>query len=142
MDQDLLVSKTGTIERCCKRARDEYEKDPTTFVGDITRQDAATLNVIRAWEAAVEMGDHVLAERGLGPAHDEREVITLLADHGWIEAALAEDLKRMGEFCRAEWDHQAAPLPALVTIIKRGLDDFEAYARALVAGAGEDGTAA
>ena len=146
MDQELLVSKTGTIERCCKRARDEYEKDPTTFVGDITRQDAATLNVIRAWEAAVEMGDYVLAERGLGPAHDEREVMTLLADHGWIEAALAEDLKRTGEFCRAEWDHQAAPLPALVTIIKRGLDDFEAYARALVAGAAEspadDGAAA
>jgi uncharacterized protein YutE (UPF0331/DUF86 family) len=135
MDRELLVSKTGTIERCCKRARDEYEKDPTTFVGDITRQDAATLNVIRAWEAAVEMGDYVLADRGLGPAHDEREVITLLADNGWIEPTLAEDLKRTGEFCRAEWDHQAAPLPALVTIIKRGLDDFEVYARALAAGA-------
>ena len=79
MDNDLLVSKMGTIERCCKRARDEYEKDPTTFVGDITRQDAATLNVIRAWEAAVEMGDHVLGELGIGPAQDEREVITLLA---------------------------------------------------------------
>lgn len=135
MDQELLVSKTGTIERCCKRARDEYEKDPTTFVGDVTRQDAATLNVIRAWEAAVEMGDHVLASLGLGPAQDERAIVTLLAEHGWIDAALAEDLKRTGEFCRAEWDHQAAPLPALVTIIKRGLDDFDVYARALVTGA-------
>ena len=135
MDNDLLVSKTGTIERCCKRARDEYEKDPTTFVGDITRQDAATLNVVRAWEAAVEMGDYVLGSLDLGQARDEREVITLLAEHGWIEAALAEDLKRTGEFCRAEWDYQAAPLPALVTIIKRGLDEFDAYARALLAGA-------
>jgi uncharacterized protein YutE (UPF0331/DUF86 family) len=136
MDSDLLVSKTGTIERCIKRARDEYEKDPTTFVGDITRQDAATLNVIRAWEAAVEMGDYVLSQRGLGPARDEREVITLLADHGWIDPALGEDLKRTGEFCRAEWDYQASPLPALVTIIKRGLDDFDAFASALVARAG------
>jgi uncharacterized protein YutE (UPF0331/DUF86 family) len=135
MDNDLLVSKMGTIERCCKRARDEYEKDPTTFVGDITRQDAATLNVIRAWEAAVEMGDYVLGNLDLGPARDEREVVTLLAENGWIEAALAEDLKRTGEFCRAEWDYQAAPLPALVTIIKRGLDEFDAYARALLAGA-------
>jgi len=135
MDNDLLVSKLGTIERCCKRARDEYEKDPTTFVGDITRQDAATLNVVRAWEAAVEMGDYVLGSLDLGQARDEREVITLLAEHGWIEAALAEDLKRTGEFCRAEWDYQAAPLPALVTIIKRGLDEFDAYARALLAGA-------
>jgi uncharacterized protein YutE (UPF0331/DUF86 family) len=135
MDNDLLVSKLGTIERCCKRARDEYEKDPTTFVGDITRQDAATLNVIRAWEAAVEMGDYVLGSLDLGHARDEREVITLLAEHGWIEAALAEDLKRTGEFCRAEWNYQAAPLPALVTIIKRGLDEFDAYARALLSGA-------
>ena len=139
MDDTVLIGKTAIIERCCRRAREEYEKDPTTFVGDLTRQDAATLNVIRAWEAAVEMGDHVLAEHGLGPAHDEREVIALLAEHGWIDATLAEDLKRTGEFCRAEWDHQAAPLPALVTIIKRGLDDFEAYARALLAGATEGG---
>jgi len=136
MDNDLLVSKTGTIERCIKRARDEYEKDPTTFVGDITRQDAATLNVIRAWEAVVEMGDHVLGQLGLA-AHDEREVISLLEDQGWIDPALGEDLKRTGEFCRAEWDHQAAPLPALVTIIKRGLDDVDAYARALLVRAAE-----
>jgi uncharacterized protein YutE (UPF0331/DUF86 family) len=137
MDNDLLVSKTGTIERCIKRARDEYEKDPTTFVGDITRQDAATLNVIRAWEAAVEMGDYVLAHAGLGPAHDEREVISLLQENGWLDPALGEDLKRTGEFCRADWDYQASPLPALVTIIKRGLDDFDAYARALLARAAD-----
>jgi uncharacterized protein YutE (UPF0331/DUF86 family) len=133
MDDDVLVSKAGTIERCCGRAREEYEKDPTTFVGDATRQDAATLNVIRAWEAAVEMGDYVIAQAALGVPADEREVITLLAANGWIDPALAEDLKRTGEFCRAEWDYQAAPLPALVAIIKRGLDDFSAYAGALLA---------
>lgn len=133
MDDDVLISKAATIERCCKRAREEYEKDPTTFVGDVTRQDAATLNVIRAWEAAVEMGDYVIGIAGLGTPRDERHVIAILADNGWIDETLAEDLKRTGEFCRAEWDYQAAPLPALVTIIKRGLDDFNAYTRALLA---------
>jgi uncharacterized protein YutE (UPF0331/DUF86 family) len=133
MDDDVLVNKAATIERCCRRAREEYEKDPTTFVGDVTRQDAATLNVIRAWEAAVEMGDYLIGKHALGVPRDEREVIALLAGQGWIAPALAEDLKRTGEFCRAEWDYQAAPLPALVTIIKRGLDDFAAYAGALLA---------
>jgi uncharacterized protein YutE (UPF0331/DUF86 family) len=132
MNDDVLTSKAGTIERCCKRARDEYEKDPTTFVGDVTRQDAATLNVIRAWEAAVEMGDYALGQAGVTLARDEREVITMLAQLGWIDPVLAEDLKRTGEFCRAEWDTQAGPLPALVAIIKRGLADFEAYAAALL----------
>jgi uncharacterized protein YutE (UPF0331/DUF86 family) len=133
MSDEVLTSKAVTIERCCKRAREEYEKDPTTFVGDVTRQDAATLNVIRAWEAAVEMGDYVLGMARLGLASDEREVIGMLAEHGFIDGAVAEDLKRTGEFCRAEWDYQNAPLPALVTIIKRGLDDFEAYAGTLLA---------
>jgi uncharacterized protein YutE (UPF0331/DUF86 family) len=132
MSDEVLTSKAATIERCCKRAREEYEKDPTTFVGDITRQDAATLNVIRAWEATVEMGDYVLGMARLGLASDEREVISMLAEHGFIDPAVAEDLKRTGEFCRSEWDYQNAPLPALVTIIKRGLDDFEAYAGALL----------
>jgi uncharacterized protein YutE (UPF0331/DUF86 family) len=132
---DLLLKKAGIIERCCNRAREEYERDPTTFTDDITRQDAATLNVIRAWEAAIEMGDYVIGCARLGPAQDEREVITLLAEHGWIAPIVAENLKRTGEFCRAEWDYQAAPLPALVTIIKRGLGDFTEYAAALTSGA-------
>jgi hypothetical protein len=135
MQDDILVSKAATIERCCARARAEFDKDPATFPDDVTRQDAATLNVIRAWEAAIEMGDYVIGNARLGLPQDEREVITLLAEHGWIAPTLAEDLKRSGEFCRAEWDYQAAPLPALVTIIKRGLDDFTDYAAALLGGA-------
>lgn len=135
MEDDILVSKAATIERCCARAREEFDKDPATFPDDVTRQDAATLNVIRAWEAAIEMGDYVIGSARLGLPQDEREVITLLAEHGWIAPTLAEDLKRTGEFCRAEWDYQAAPLPALVTIVKRGLDDFTDYAAALLGGA-------
>lgn len=135
MDDDILIRKAGIIERCCRRARDEYEKDPASFHDDVTRQDAATLNVIRAWEAAIEMGDYVIGCARLGRPQDERDVIALLAEHGWIAPALGENLKRTGEFCRAEWDYQAAPLPALVTIIARGLADFTDYAAALTAGA-------
>jgi uncharacterized protein YutE (UPF0331/DUF86 family) len=133
MGDEVLVSKTAMIEHCVCRAREEYEKDPLTFFDDITRRDAATLNVIRAWEAAVEMGDYVVGAQALGTPQDEREVFTLLQENGWIDGVLAEDLKRTGEFCRAEWDYQAAPLPALVTIVKRGLDDLQAFAQALLA---------
>jgi hypothetical protein len=33
---DLLLKKAGIIERCCNRAREEYERDPTTFTDDST----------------------------------------------------------------------------------------------------------
>ncbi|MDB5952667.1 MAG: hypothetical protein JWR65_4522 [Massilia sp.] len=132
MSDPVLVSKMAIIAHCVARARAEYDKDPNTFFDDITRRDAATLNVLRAWEAAVEMGDEVIGTHALGTPGDEREVFTLLEAGGWIDALLAEDLKRTGEFCRAEFDYQAGPLPALVTIIKRGLDDLLAFALALV----------
>lgn len=132
MSDPVLVSKMAMIAHCVARAREEYARDPTTFFDDLTRRDAATLNVLRAWEAAVEMGDEVIGTHALGTPRDEREVFTLLSTHGWIDALLAEDLKRTGEFCRAEFDYQAGPLPALVTIIKRGLDELQAFALALV----------
>ena len=53
---DVLINKAATIERCVNRARDEYDKDPSTFATDFTRQDAAILNIQRACEAALDMG--------------------------------------------------------------------------------------
>ena len=132
MNDPVLASKMAMIAHCVARAREEYDKDTITFFGDITRRDAATLNVLRAWEAAVEMGDEVIGTHALGTPGDERAVFTLLASHGWIDATLAADLKHTSEFCRAEFDYQAAPLPALVTIVKRGLDGLQAFALALV----------
>jgi hypothetical protein len=43
MADDVLVNKAATIERCVKRAREEYERDAAGFAADFTRQDAAIL---------------------------------------------------------------------------------------------------
>lgn len=51
MLDDVLLNKAATVERCVARAREEFERDPATFTSDLTRQDAATLNVQRASRA-------------------------------------------------------------------------------------------
>jgi hypothetical protein len=56
MADDVLLNKAASIERCIKRARDEYASEPDTFVQSLTRQDAAILNIQRACEAALDMG--------------------------------------------------------------------------------------
>lgn len=60
MVDDVLINKAATIERCVARVREEYAKDPVTFSIDFTRQDAAILNIQRACEAALDMGQHVI----------------------------------------------------------------------------------
>ena len=60
MADDVLLNKAATIERCIVRAREEYNADPANFATNYTHQDAAILNIQRACEAALDMGNHVI----------------------------------------------------------------------------------
>lgn len=121
------------IERCVARAREEYATDPATFATNFTRQDAAILNIQRACEAALDMGQHLVRREKLGVPQSARDVFALLAQGGWIHAPLADGLKRMVGFRNiAVHDDQALQLPITVTIIEKHLDEFLQYSQALL----------
>ena len=84
MVDDVLINKAATIERCVARAREEYAVDPAGFAENFTRQDAAILNIQRACEAALDMGQHLIRRERLGVPQSARDVFTLLAQAGWI----------------------------------------------------------
>ena len=118
MLDDVLINKAATIERCVTRAREEYLRDPASFATDFTRQDAATLNIQRACEAALDMGQHLIRRERLGIPQSARDVFTLLAQSQRIDPALADSLKRMVGFRNiAVHDYQALQLPIMVAII-------------------------
>ena len=128
MADDVLLNKAATIERCVARARDEYAADPTTFAENYTRQDAAILNIQRACEASLDMGQHVIRRYGLGLPQSARDVFGLLAQAGWIDTELAEILKRMVGFRNiAVHDYKSLQLPITVNVITKHLDDFLRY---------------
>lgn len=81
MADDVLINKAATIERCVARAREEYAANPESFATDYTRQDAAILNIQRACEAALDMGQHLIRREKLGIPQSTRDVFSLLA-HG------------------------------------------------------------
>ena len=133
MADDVLINKAATIERCVQRAREEYARAPATFATDFTRQDAAILNIQRACEAALDMGQHLIRRDRLGVPQSARDVFTLLAQAGRISAALADSLKRMVGFRNiAMHDYQALQLPITVAIIEKHLDQFLHYSQALL----------
>jgi uncharacterized protein YutE (UPF0331/DUF86 family) len=122
---DVLVNKAATIERCVARAREEYNTDPASFASNFTRQDAAVLNVQRACEAALDMGQHLVRRERLGVPQSARDVFDLLARSGWIDAELAESLKRMVAFRNiAVHDYRSLLLPITVNVITLHLGDF------------------
>ena len=130
---DVILNKAATVERCVARALEEYEKEPATFGADHTRQDAAILNIQRACQAALDIGQHVIRRERLGIPQSSRDVFTLLADAGWIDGGLADVMRRMVGFRNvAVHNYQALQLPITVAIITTHLDDFLAYTRAII----------
>ena len=133
MADDVLINKAATIERCVIRAREEYDRGPATFATDFTRQDAAILNIQRACEAALDMGQHLIRREKLGVPQSARDVFELLARGGWIDVALAEGLKRMVGFRNiAVHDYQVLQLPITVAIIQKHLDEFLQFSQGVL----------
>ena len=133
MADDVLINKAATIERCVMRAREEYAANPSGFASDFTRQDAAILNIQRACEAALDMGQHVIRRERLGIPQSARDVFTLLARAGWIDAGLAESLRRMVGFRNiAVHEYQTLQMPVTIAIITQHLDDFLDYSRRML----------
>ncbi|MEE8587412.1 MAG: DUF86 domain-containing protein [Acidobacteriota bacterium] len=133
MADDVLITKAATIERCVARAREEYLCDPESFASSYTRQDAAILNIQRACEAALDMGQHLIRRERLGLPQSARDVFALLADSGWIELELADVLKRMVGFRNiAVHDYRELQLSITVSVITRHLDDFLQFSQALL----------
>jgi len=137
MADDLLLNKAATIERCVARAREEYAKDPSTFATDYTRQDAAILNIQRACEACLDIGQILIRRHRLGVPQNSRDVFALLAQGRIIDTELAERLQRMVGFRNiAVHDYKRLQIPIAITVIEKHLDDFLLFSTAILRGDG------
>ncbi|PUE50487.1 toxin-antitoxin antitoxin component [Limnohabitans sp. 2KL-1] len=133
MADDVLLNKAATIERCVARARDEFNADPETFATNLTRQDAAILNIQRACEAALDMGHHIIRRESLGLPQSSRDVFALLANANWLDPELAESMKHMVGFRNiAVHEYQTLQLPITVNIIQLHLDEFLVFSRQML----------
>lgn len=132
MADEVLLNKAATIERCVARAREEYAASEH-FDTDYTRQDAAILNIQRACEASLDMGQHLIRREKLGLPQSARDVFDVLARAGLIEAPLAKALQKMVGFRNiAVHDYQRLLLPIAVSVITLHLDEFLQYSLALL----------
>lgn len=133
MADDILLNKAASIERCVARAREEYAKNPATFAEDLTRQDAAILNLQRACEASIDAGNRLIRLQRLGLPQSSREVFDILARERLIDASLATSMKQMTGFRNvAVHDYQAVQIPIVIAIIEKHTDDLLAYATRLI----------
>lgn len=92
---EVVLSIAARLERYVARVQEEYNKDPTTFANDITRQEAAIMNIVRAVAAALDIGEHLIRKHKLGVPKSQFDVINQIAMAGFMTVEVAENLKKM-----------------------------------------------
>ena len=124
MPDDVIVAKAAIVERCIARARQELAAS-ADFAADITRQDAAILNIERACDAAIDIANRIVRLRGLGVPVSARDSVDKLAEAGLIDQGLSDRLVRMVGFRNlAIHQYDKLDLTIVRAVIERGLDDL------------------
>lgn len=129
---DAIAQKAVRLERCVARAREELNAS-TDFRHDHTRQDAAILNVQRACELAIDMGNMVIAHEAWGLPQGAREMFAILARQGLIDDAMSTGLQNMVGFRNvAVHEYDVLDLGIAERVIRHELDALLRFAGLLM----------
>jgi len=124
MIDDVILNKTEIVKRCIRRANEEYAHNPKNLE-NYTKQDSITLNIQRACEAIIDLGMHVIAERGLGIPQTSRDTFDILQNNEIISHEMSERLKAMIGFRNiAIHNYQGLNLKIIQAIIDKDLKDL------------------
>ncbi len=132
-DHDLRDAKIESIRRCLGRITANTPPHPEALAADYDRQDIVSVNLQRAIQLCVDLGAHLIAERGSEAPSTMAETFTVLADLEVIERELAERLRRavgfrnisVHEYERIDWHR-------VYELITTRLEDFRAFVAAVV----------
>jgi uncharacterized protein YutE (UPF0331/DUF86 family) len=129
MIDDIVLNKTDTIKKCVQRVYEEYADNPNNL-NNITKQDSIILNIQRACEAAIDLGMHVIAEKGLGIPQWSRDAFDILYVQGIIDNSISERLKAMVGFRNiAIHNYQKLSIKIIQSIIEKHLKDLFDFAK-------------
>lgn len=133
MENDVLINKAATIERCLARVEEEYIGHEEELETNFTRQDSIILNLQRACEAAIDAAMHVVRTRKLGVPQESREAFTMLHETGMISKDLQERLQAMVGFRNvAVHDYRTLNLDIVRSILEHRLGDFREFSGILL----------
>jgi uncharacterized protein YutE (UPF0331/DUF86 family) len=126
---DVVINKIQSIQRCVRRAREEYQKDLEGFASNYTRQDAAMLNVVRACETAIDLANHGIRVRKLGIPVSSADTFELLRAERIIDSGLAGRMQKMVGFRNAVvHQYTKVDISIVQAVIVSELDELLAFA--------------
>lgn len=127
---EILVNKKTSIERCVKRIQEDFDED---FLTNYTKQDAVILNIERACQAAIDMGNHVLKVNNFGLPQSNRDTFLKLEKNRIISIELSRKMQAMTGFRNlAVHDYSSVNIEVVIDIVKNRLQDITDFSNTLI----------
>ncbi|HCL56033.1 MAG TPA: hypothetical protein DHW82_03370 [Spirochaetia bacterium] len=124
---EIIFNKIESIKRCLKRIREEYQDDEKNLF-NFTKQDSIILNLQRACELTIDIGNYIIAKNQYETPKTSRDVFEILAQQGVVSKDISVKLQRMVGFRNlAVHDYQELDIEILKSVIQNHLKDFEHY---------------
>ena len=95
-DPDLVAKRLAVIDTCVRELRELARPDAIRV--DVREQRFVEHTLQLAIQAALDAASHIVSDERLGEPRTNRELFTLLARGGWIDAELAVKLGDMAGF--------------------------------------------
>lgn len=92
IDEPVVRRRLRTLDELMQRLRQLSETSRSEFLDDATKQAAAERYLQVAVQVVLDLGAHVLSERGVVDWEEYREVPLRLADEGVLPRPLADRL--------------------------------------------------
>jgi len=125
IDDDVLLNKSASIERCLTRIDEEYSGHEHELRTNFIRQDAIILNILRACEAAIDTAMHIVRIKKLGIPQESRDAFTLLNKAGLLDDVLTAQMQAMVGFHNiAVHDYQKLNIDIVEMIVKERVAGF------------------
>jgi uncharacterized protein YutE (UPF0331/DUF86 family) len=129
----VLLRKAKVIERCVARAREEYALSNGNFFNDLTRQDAAILNLQRACEACLDMAQRIISKQGWGVPETSKDLFLVLQRQSAISPSLSTTLSHMVGFRNiAVHDYEDLNMNIVESIIQHECSDLLAFSEQML----------
>jgi uncharacterized protein YutE (UPF0331/DUF86 family) len=127
---EILINKQTTINRCIKRIKEDYQDD---FRENFTRQDSVILNIERACQTVIDIGNRIIKLNKLGLPQSNRDTFIKLEKNKIITPELSSKMQAMAGFRNlAVHDYGSINLDIVVNIVENNLDDLKRFAETVI----------
>lgn len=129
MDKEVLEAKLAALIRCIHRVRSQEISSIEELENDIDKQDIIILNLQRAVQICVDIGNHILLDYSTETPTTMAETFKKMAQNKLISQNTAENLSHAVGFRNiAVHQYENLDCKIIYAVITKHLDDFKDFA--------------